>query len=454
MDLHLGLGNYPVDADRGTLASGDITASSPPIVVNGVVVVGNSHDRGYYPEKKENIPGHVRGYDAKTGQHALALPRPAPARRVRPRHLGRRLLDVHGEHLGLGAAVRRLAARTRLHPDRHPDQRLLRRPPPRREPLRDEPHCPRREDGQARLALPDGPPRRLELRQPRRAAPRRHHGRRAQDPRGGRRHQAGLHLRLQPRDGRARVAHRGAQGPAVGHPGREDLAHPAVPHEARALRAPGDHRERPHRLHAGAAKQALEIARQYRMGPLFLPPSLWDAPDGTKGAFNVPGANGGANIPGGRGRRSRDGHPLRGHRAGTQRALAHPRPRAGQDDRGRQLEHELRVARAGRDPRAAGTASPQAALREHRGHRPQHRRAPLAGARWRHARQREEPSRAQRGDAARDRKADPRERAGDEVAPLLRRGARGRPVSCTPSTRRPAARWPGSRSRPRPTPPP
>ena len=43
------------------LASGDITSSSPPIVVNDVIVVGNSHDRGYYPSKKENIPGHVRG---------------------------------------------------------------------------------------------------------------------------------------------------------------------------------------------------------------------------------------------------------------------------------------------------------------------------------------------------------------------------------------------------------
>ena len=50
------------------LASGDITSSSPPIVVNDVIVVGNSHDRGYYPSKKENIPGHVRGYDAKTGR--------------------------------------------------------------------------------------------------------------------------------------------------------------------------------------------------------------------------------------------------------------------------------------------------------------------------------------------------------------------------------------------------
>ena len=68
VDLHLGLGDYPVEADTGVLASGDITSSSPPIIVNGVVVVGNSHDRGYYPNKKENIPGHVRGYDAKTGR--------------------------------------------------------------------------------------------------------------------------------------------------------------------------------------------------------------------------------------------------------------------------------------------------------------------------------------------------------------------------------------------------
>ena len=68
VDLHVGLGDYPVEADIGTLKSGDITSSSPPIVVNGVVVVGNSHDRGYYPENKENIPGHVRGYDAKTGR--------------------------------------------------------------------------------------------------------------------------------------------------------------------------------------------------------------------------------------------------------------------------------------------------------------------------------------------------------------------------------------------------
>ena len=67
VDLHLGMGDYPVDADRGILDSGDITSSSPPIVVNGVIVVGNSHDRGYYPDRKENVPGHIRGYDVRTG---------------------------------------------------------------------------------------------------------------------------------------------------------------------------------------------------------------------------------------------------------------------------------------------------------------------------------------------------------------------------------------------------
>jgi quinoprotein glucose dehydrogenase len=41
--------------------------------------------------------------------------------------------------------------------------------------------------------------------------------------------------------------------------------------------------------------KALEIFKQYRMGPLFTPPSLSEAPDGTKGTIQVPGANGGVN---------------------------------------------------------------------------------------------------------------------------------------------------------------
>ena len=44
---------------------------------------------------------------------------------------------------------------------------------------------------------------------------------------------------------------------------------------------------------------ALDLVKDLRLGPMFNPPSLLDAPDGTKGAFHAPGANGGANIPGG-----------------------------------------------------------------------------------------------------------------------------------------------------------
>jgi quinoprotein glucose dehydrogenase len=46
---------------------GYITASSPPIVVNGTVVVNNSAEQGYNQTRIENIPGDILAYDAATG---------------------------------------------------------------------------------------------------------------------------------------------------------------------------------------------------------------------------------------------------------------------------------------------------------------------------------------------------------------------------------------------------
>jgi quinoprotein glucose dehydrogenase len=68
------------DPDMGVPRElGYITSSSPPIVVNGVVVVGNSAEQGYNQTRIENVPGDILGYDARTGKFLWkfhVIPRP------------------------------------------------------------------------------------------------------------------------------------------------------------------------------------------------------------------------------------------------------------------------------------------------------------------------------------------------------------------------------------------
>jgi quinoprotein glucose dehydrogenase len=47
---------------------GQIAASSPPILVGNVIIVGTSSIHGYYPIKLHNIPGYIRGFDVRTGK--------------------------------------------------------------------------------------------------------------------------------------------------------------------------------------------------------------------------------------------------------------------------------------------------------------------------------------------------------------------------------------------------
>ena len=49
-------------------AYGQIASSSPGIIVNDVIIVGNSSIHGYYPNKLHNIPGYIRGFDVRTGK--------------------------------------------------------------------------------------------------------------------------------------------------------------------------------------------------------------------------------------------------------------------------------------------------------------------------------------------------------------------------------------------------
>lgn len=65
--------------DRTSIQPGIIGATSPPIVVRDVVIVGAALGVGAAPKSKENVPGYVRGYDVHTGKllwtfHTIAQP--------------------------------------------------------------------------------------------------------------------------------------------------------------------------------------------------------------------------------------------------------------------------------------------------------------------------------------------------------------------------------------------
>jgi quinoprotein glucose dehydrogenase len=79
VDLLEDLG-HPYDPYHGiALERGYITSSSPPIVVNGVVIVGNSAEQGYNQSRVENVPGDILAYDAVTGKFLWkfnVIPRP------------------------------------------------------------------------------------------------------------------------------------------------------------------------------------------------------------------------------------------------------------------------------------------------------------------------------------------------------------------------------------------
>jgi glucose dehydrogenase len=80
VDLLDDLGDYPFDPWEGLPPEvGDITTSSAPIVVNGVVIVPSTGEQGYYQTRKENVPSNILAYDVRSGKHLWrfdVIPRP------------------------------------------------------------------------------------------------------------------------------------------------------------------------------------------------------------------------------------------------------------------------------------------------------------------------------------------------------------------------------------------
>ena len=157
-------------------------------------------------------------------QDPVDLSQHPPPGRVRLRHLARRRVPHRRRRAQLERADDRRPARHRLHPVRHRPLRFLRRQPPGREPVRQQPGGARCQDRQAAVAPAARPPRPLGLRpaavaQAADAAPER-----PQRGRGGAGHQARLHLRVRSRHGKAVLPDRGTAGAADRRARRGDLA--------------------------------------------------------------------------------------------------------------------------------------------------------------------------------------------------------------------------------------
>ena len=79
VDMLADLG-HPYDPYEGIpLETGYITGSSPPIVVNDTVIIGNSAEQGYNQSRIENVPGDILAYDKRTGEFKWkfnVIPRP------------------------------------------------------------------------------------------------------------------------------------------------------------------------------------------------------------------------------------------------------------------------------------------------------------------------------------------------------------------------------------------
>ncbi len=74
-----GLVDLTEGLDRPNVKPGSIGASSPAIVVRDTVIVGAALLAGTAPASKDNVPGYIRGFDIKTGKrvwtfHTIAQP--------------------------------------------------------------------------------------------------------------------------------------------------------------------------------------------------------------------------------------------------------------------------------------------------------------------------------------------------------------------------------------------
>ena len=290
----------PPGAVRGIdPALGAIGSSSPPIVVGDVIVVGSSALQGYYPKRLRNLPGTIRGFDARTGKQLWAfnlIPRPG--------ELGHDTWlndswEVAGKNDAWAPFSADLASGVVYIPVGHPHNDWYGGHRPGANLF-----------SESVLAL---------------------------DAKTGRRlwHFQMIHHDIWDYDtptapnlldvtiaGRPRrlVVQTSKQGfayvfdrvsgepiwpieerpvPSSDTPGEWTAPTQPFPSRPAPYERQGVTQEDLINFTPALRQSAIEIAKSYRFGPLYQPVSRVDAPDGTKGTFQAPGANGGVNIMGG-----------------------------------------------------------------------------------------------------------------------------------------------------------
>jgi quinoprotein glucose dehydrogenase len=135
---------------------------------------------------------------------------------------------------------------------------------------------------------------------------------------------------------------------------------------------------------------ALESVKSLRMGPMYTPPSLIDAPDGTRGTLVLPHYGGGANWEGG----AADPRP------DAVRRIADEPDRVRRESGRRPIRHPLPV-RERRGAATDGSAARETAVWTNHGDRHEQRRPPLDGRERRHSgRHQEQPGARGRHDSA------------------------------------------------------
>ena len=274
--------------------------SSPPTIVGDVVIVGPAHEVGMRPPSKANLKGDVRGYDVRTGK--LLWTFHTIPQRGEPGY--ETWLNGSAEYIGNAGVWAPMTADAELGYVYLPTEA----------PIADtwggERHgnnlyssslvCLDAKTGERvwhyqlihhdiwdwdnpTAPILDGSRRRRPADQSRRAA-----------------HEAGVRLHVRPRHGRARVADRGAARAADRRAGRVDFADAAVSDEAAGVRSSGRLRSTTSSTsRRRCAPKPSKASKAFRIGPIFTPPSLANASDGTSGTLMLPNATGGANWEGG-----------------------------------------------------------------------------------------------------------------------------------------------------------